>query len=45
MHCHGILVSALFADMSSLPTSFISKKYFFLSLISFSFCILSDIFF
>ena len=27
MHCHKILVSALFVDMSSLLTSFISKKY------------------
>ena len=28
MHCHRILVSALFVDMSYLFTSFISKKYF-----------------
>ena len=27
MHYHRILVSALFVDMSSLLTSFISKKY------------------
>ena len=32
MHCHRILVSALFADMSSILTSFISKKYFFFHL-------------
>ena len=30
--------------MSSLLTSFISKKYFLLSLVSFSFCTLSDVF-
>ena len=33
MHCHRILVSALFVDMSSLLTSFISKNYFLLSLV------------
>ena len=44
MHCHRIPVSALFADMSSLLPSFISKKYFLLSLVSFSFCTLSDIY-
>ena len=32
MHCHRILVSALFVDMSSLLTSFISKKYFYFHL-------------
>ena len=32
MHCHRILVSALFADMSSLLTCFISKKYFYFHL-------------
>ena len=30
--------------MSSILTSFISKKYFLLSLVSFSFCTLSDIY-
>ena len=45
MHCHRILVSALFADMSSLLISFISKKYFLLLIVSFSFCTLSDIYF
>ena len=29
MHCHRILVSALFVDMSSVLTSFISKKYLY----------------
>ena len=28
MHCHRIFASALFADMSSLLTSFISKIFF-----------------
>ena len=37
MHHHGILISALSVDMSSLLTSFISKKYILLSLVSFSF--------
>ena len=32
MHYHRILVSAHFADMSSLLTSFISKKYFYFHL-------------
>ena len=32
MHCHRILVSALCIDMSSLLTSFISKKYFYFHL-------------
>ena len=32
MHCHRILVSALFVDMSFLLTSFISKKYFYFHL-------------
>ena len=42
-HCHRILVSALFADTSSLLTVFISKKKkIFFSLVSFSFCTLSD---
>ena len=45
MHCHRILVSALLADMSSLLTGFISKKYFLLSLLSFSVCTLSDTYF
>ena len=44
MHCHRILVSALFIDMSSLLPTFISKKYFLLSLVSFSFCTLPDIY-
>ena len=35
MHCHIILVSALFVDMSSILTSSISKKYFLLSLVHF----------
>ena len=35
MHCHRILVSALFVDMSSLLTSFLSNKYFLLSLVDF----------
>ena len=33
MHCHRILISALFVNMPSLLTSFISKKYFILSLV------------
>ena len=45
MHCHRIFVSAFFVDMSSLLTSSISKKYFLLSLVSFSFCTLSDSYF
>ena len=32
MHCHRILVSALFIDMSSLLPTFISKKYFYFHL-------------
>ena len=32
MECHRILVSALFLDMSSLLTIFISKNYFYFHL-------------
>ena len=44
IHCQRILVSVLFDDLLFLFTSFVSKKYFLLSLGSFSF-VHSDIFF